>query len=437
MRTLALAVMVVVSMGCGEPAPETCRAGGTGTIIVTSTGLPMGRAAAITVSSEDAGQALTASQTLNVSGGGYLVETDPVATADTRVRTAYGAVVSPGDFCLRTNTTQSVSVTWSKIPSSNRVWMTSQNSPTQLLGFDPTKLAMSSTVNASVASRGPIGGEIVFDREGNLWTLGGTTSDATLVRFKAADLATPTNLTPDTQVDIDFGCVPLARGLAFDEAGNLWVSSPCRDGIFFIEAKDLKPQADVRKVTPSKTIAAVDPFGLVFDAAGNLWVASSSDRRLLRFDKASLSESAPTASLQLGVFSSTTMGDTSRFSPSWLAFDLNGDLWANDFGANVFYRVPKTALAGTGMTDVQPAVRLFVSVDAVLEGFAFDESGALWSPGAVGKLIRFGPSQLATSSSSGTPTMPEATFQSPELGSGRNIAIYPAPAASPLFHRLP
>jgi hypothetical protein len=76
---------------------------------------------------------------------------------------------------------------------------------------------------------------------------------------------------------------------------------------------------------------------------------------------------------------------------------------------------------------------LVVAVDAVLENFAFDEQGGLWSPGAQGKIIRFSADDL---SGSGT-TSPERVILSGDIGSANSVAIYPAPAGLPLFHSLP
>jgi sugar lactone lactonase YvrE len=160
------------------------------------------------------------------------------------------------------------------------------------------------------------------------------------------------------------------------------------------------------------------------------------DRRVWRFDASQLAAGTVTApAAKLGARISTDPMNTSLYIPSWIAFDTRGDLWANDFGANAFYRLGAASLGSTA--DVQPQVRITVGVTAVLEGFAFDGQGGLWSAGVAGTVIRLAPSQLDTSSGPGMPTRPEVTISSDDVGSASNLGFYPAPAGLPLYHALP
>ena len=124
---------------------------------------------------------------------------------------------------------------------------------------------------------------------------------------------------------------------------------------------------------------------------------------------------------------------TNRFCQFRLAFDAHGALWFNDFGLNLFGSIPASSLGGTGEVDVQPGVRVTIGVSAVIENFAFDEQGGLWTAGAQGRLLRLSADQLLTS---GTP-VPERVITSNDIGSLSGVAVYPAPAELPLFHALP
>ncbi len=438
MRRLALALCIATVTGCTCPGTNQCRTGGAGTLAITSTGLPDGVTGTLTVDTYDFAPRDVASSGMTSLPAGFTdVNPGVVTVGGARVRSAYAGTVDLPSFCLTAGGTQQLNVTWTKIPTSDRLWTTTSNSPAQVVGFNASALTASATVSASVASQGPVGGAVAFDPGGNLWGLGATTADATLLRFQASVFATSGTVTPDTQLDFGLGCVPAARGFAFSKAGDLYVSSPCRNAVYRLSAGALGPGAR-RTVAPTWSVTVQDPAGLAFDAAGNLWVASQGSTRLLRFDAFGLAGStAPSASTELGVFATDVMGDTSRFTPSWLAFDANGDLWANDFGSNTFFRVAAPQLSGTGTREVQPAVRVVSGVLSVIEGFLFDEGGGLWSAGAQGQLFRLSPAQLAVSSTAGAPTPPEVTLQSSELGSAANLAIYPAPAALPLWHALP
>lgn len=430
------AVLALAVAGCTCPGAQ-CVQGGTATIEVTSTGLPAGVPASIQLTGP-VEQALTASGTVSASGGLWEVSTTLVTRADPRIREAFAGEVTNGSFCLAPGATEPVAVSWSPVPTSQQLWVVNRNASRPLAAFSSASLATStaSPVRADKASLVAIGGDLAFDREGNLWGMGPTTADPTLVRVHRQQLASADAAVADTKITLTGGCLPFARGLAFSPQGDLYVSSPCSDAVFRVPAGDLTPLS-TKTLSPT-SLAVPDPVGLAFDRAGNLWVASLRDEQVWRFDAAALAAGgALTPSLKVGVFARDVMGDTSKFAPSWLAFDANGDLWANDFGANTFYRVPKGELEGAGTKAVQPAVRVVVGVLAVLEGFLFDESGGLWSAGAQGKLIRLAPGQLATSSTSGNPTVPETVIESSDLGSPGNLAIFPAPAALPLFHALP
>jgi sugar lactone lactonase YvrE len=439
MRSLFVAssIALVLTASCGPcppPPPPGCATGGTGTINVTSTGLPDGVSADITLTGPSV-QKVTATRALTgVGTGAWSATAERVTVPDPLVRTVYLPTVSPSSFCLTDGATQDVTVTWTKVATSNALWTINENGVGQFLGFRSSQLTSTSTQAASVVTRGPFGKDVAFDKDGNVWVIGPTTTDAPLNRFPSSALAASGTATPDRKITFTGSdCLPLASSLAFDRNGNLYVGSPCRDAVLRVDAAQLAASG---QVTPALTISVEDPGGLAFDAAGNLWVASKMDRRVWRFDAAQLASGTVTApSVKLGVRASPNPADTSLYMPSWIAFDTRGDLWANDFGANVFFRVGAASLSATA--DVQPQVRITLGVTALLEGFAFDGQGGLWSAGAMGTIVRLAPAQLDTSSGPGMPTQPEVRITSGDIGYVSNLGFYPAPAGLPLYHALP
>ncbi len=420
---------------CPVPPPPGCTADGMGTIVVTSTGLPSGVTGNIHLTGPTA-QTVTSSRTLSVGSGAWSVTADRATAPDPFVRTVYLTTVTPSTFCLTAGGTQDVIVTWAPVATSNKLWVTNANATGQLLGFRSASLATSATVTADVVSRGGFGADIAFDRDGNAWVPGGTTADAALQRFPASRFATSAAVEPDLEIGLaGSACLPLVAGLAFDAAGNLYVSSPCRDAVLRVDAASL---ATSGSAAPSLTIPVPDPAGIAFDRSGNLWVASRMDSRVWRYDASQLAAgSAATPAFKLGGFASSNPVDMSLLTPSWIAFDTRGDLWANDFGGNIFFRIGAAGLRGTATSGVQPQVRVTLGVLALLEGFAFDGEGGLWSAGSGGTVVRLAPAQLDVSSGAGMPTMPATILTSADIGSASNLAFYPSPACLPLFHALP
>ncbi len=426
--------MSALLSGCPS---ETCPEGGTGTVVVNFSGLPAGATGTV-VALGPTEETLTAPRTLEGAGGGaWGVTAEKVTAADPRVRTAYAPTVSPASFCLADGQTQTVEVAWAPIATSNKVWATNGNGSGQLLGFASSVLAATSTQAATVVINTGAGKDVAFDKDGNLWALGPTTADPQVVRYAASSLGSSGTRTRDRGFSVaGLNCLPALTGLAFDPEGNLWLSSPCRNAVMKISAEQLASTA--AEVTPAVTLSEIpSAAGLAFDSAGNLWVASADSDRLVRFDPAQQSVSGATPALRLAPRISDDPANNGLYRPGWLAFDAAGDLWANDFGGNVFFRIPSTELTGTGDRQVNPPVRLTVSVAALIEGLAFDEGGGLWTAFSSGKMARLDPSQLTTSTTGGAPTVPQTVITSGDIGSVGNVALYPAPASSPLYHRLP
>jgi hypothetical protein len=413
----------------GDGGSGACSASGTGTLAVTVSGLPAGTQARVTVTGGGGAVPVTGTQSLARPGGTHEISAGLVAVADPLVRTAYAGVVSPESACVRDGATTSVTVTYGPVPTSARAWV---GADAHSLGFGRASLGATGTVTPAADADTAGSRGATFDVAGNLWVTGATIADPPVQRFSAASLASSGSKTPDRALSIaGVSCVPGTTGLAFDGAGNLWVTVLCAQKVVRLTPQQLAASGTV---TPGVEIGGlVAPQGTAFDGAGNLWIAD--DGLLKRYDAARLGASTSAAAdlaLRAQVSGNLLGSDA-------LAFDADGNLWVNDFGANAFYRVTPAQLAGSGTPSpvtVSPVV--YVPVTALLGAFAFDEGGGLLTSYTSGKFARLGAAQLAASSSPGAPTVPERIFTSTAIPSfAGDVAIYPAPAALPLYHRLP
>jgi sugar lactone lactonase YvrE len=169
------------------------------------------------------------------------------------------------------------------------------------------------------------------------------------------------------------------------------------------------------------------PGGLAFDMAGNLWVTAGG--KVVRIDAGRLGATGAGGDLtiEMGRPPPTT---GSVQAGQGLAFDKDGNLWVE---AGILCRLTPADLAGTGMKSVTPAVQVELPVTALPVGLAFDESSALWVASSAGKFTRFTADQLAAS---GAPAA-AVVITSADIGHADFFGFYPAPAALPLYHRLP
>lgn len=403
----------------GDAGAETCT--GEGSVEVRISGLPAGATARVTVTGGGSTTDVDATRTLTLPAGEYVVEALDVATADPIVRTVHRGTVSAPSVSACSESPSSIEVTYARLPSSGKVWMSNRNGSASVLGFASAALPATATQPATVAAKTQGGGGIAFDNEGNLWAIGGTTVDPTLVRYPAASLGESGDKTPDRKINIaNSGCSPLAQALAFDKVGNLWASLLCEKKVVRISNAELAADGDV---TPGVAIGGLTaPKGIAFDADGNLFVA---DGTIKRFDAARLaasSDAAPEAELTIA-----------NADAEDLAFDANGDLWAVGGSDVNLTRLAKADVAAAGASTPTPGVQISVGVAALPHGIAFDEGGGLWIATSLGKFARLAPAQLGIPTTFADPTTPERIITSDDVGSGGSVVLFPAPAGLPLY----
>ena len=413
-----------------------CAEDGTGTLTIDVSGLPVGVDAEILI--EGPGKAVSpidSGDLEDMASGAYTVTVARAFDADPVVRTVFEPTITTTEFCLADGGTQTIEVSYEAIPSSNKLWMPTDQDD-ELAGFSSQLIRESGLADADVLINGPGSSAIAFDRDGNLWAFGPTVADPHVVRFPAASLGASGDLEPDISINVpEVACLPAMRNLAFDASGNLWLSV-CGDEILRIPAADLSTSGD--KTADVLLSDLLDNNGLAFDADGNLWVAGGVD--LLRFDAARLGETdADPPDLVLSVGRAAMPNQA--INAGVLAFDAEGNAWGVDIGSNTIFKVAAAALADTGAQAVEADVSFVVSVQALPNTPAFDDGGGLWvslvNEAEGGTFGRFSPTQLGMSSGTGAPVTPDVLITSTSVATDLPLAFFPAAEGLPLFHSLP
>jgi sugar lactone lactonase YvrE len=420
--------LLLTLAGCGGGGGDgTCVADArTGTLSVKITGAPSG-AGSVTVGTET----VTMDRDLTLAAGPYQVNAARVAKSGATARVAYAPSVDESNPCVRAGQSLTVNVTYTVIPSSGKLWVGVGGSPTNAtaLGYLPASVAATGAPAAAVAANTAGSDGLTFDAAGNLWVTGATTADPPVARYAAATLDASGDKLPDVVLDSPSfaGGIPGAKVLAFDSAGNLWVSVVAADKVVKFTPDQLAASG-----SPPAAVEMVgidDPSGLAFDAAGNLWVASGADAHVLRIDARHL---GPGAGPDLTITAQKpppVLGTLA--SPAGLAFDAQGSLWVNYSGT--LAKLTAADLSGTGTKTLTPMTQIGTDVLTLPIGLAFDEEGGLWFAYGTGQFARLGPTQLGASGN----VAPGVVISSADVGYANWIAIYPAPAFTPLAHRLP
>ncbi len=153
-------------------------------------------------------------------------------------------------------------------------------------------------------------------------------------------------------------------GMAFDEAGNLYVSSALTNHIYRFDASGVATQFDV-----SGTLSY--PEGMAFDEAGNLYVANQGADNIMKFDSSGVG---------------TQFNVDTVYHPNDVAFDSDGNLYVSNYGMNSIGKFDSTGhgtrfdvsgtLNGPFGLAFDKAGNLYVSNTTSHAIMKFDSSGA-------------------------------------------------------------
>lgn len=408
----------------GPDATPACEEKGTGTLKVNITGLPAEVPAKVAIDGPGGHKDAVATSEHSLAGGEYTIAGAMVAGTDAVVRPVYATKSTTA--CVKDGETVTVDVPYALVPTSNKLWTTNQNGDAELLGFTSMSLTSTGTPVAEVAARVEQPKGIAFDKEGGMWAVIGSAGGAALAHYPADTLASSGAKTPDVTItgDILNPGIPGATQIAFDAAGNLWVSVVTGDAVYRYDAAQLRTSGSP---APSVKVSGVDgPGALAFDAAGNLWVAEGGSSRVLEYAASRL---AASTSDPPDVALSAQSGPpvvVNHQAPLGLAFDAANNLWVN-YNGGAFVRYAPAERAATAT--VTTAVQIELAVDALAEGIVFDESGGLWFAYAQGQMASFTAAQLAVTGKQA----PDKILQSTSVKSANATAFYPAAANLPMF----
>ena len=415
------------SSGSGS-ASSTCGSTGlTGSLAIQITGLPSGINASVSLVGPAGSQSVTASTTLMAAAGSYTVIVGSVTQADPIVRKAFRSIGVTGNATVCAGQTNSITVAYGLIPTSNTLWWGNANGSSDTLGYAASTLGATGTPSAGVTAntQGSLPG--AFDLSGNLWLLDGTAGSVGVKRYPADAFASGGTKTPDVVLSSDAltGGSPGPVSVAFDAFGNLWVGILYSQSVIEFAAANLGASA---KLTPTVTLGNVPaPNGLAFDPSGDLWVASGDN--VVEYFASRLGGST-SAAPDVSIAAQTPPPVVGPLTAALgLAFDVSHNLWVNYSGTLARFTVVDQTMSGT----LTPGIQIQPDVLALPEGIAFDESGGLWMAYSAGKFCKFGASQLTASGS----VVPEVVITSSSLGSATSPAFFPGASGLPLYSSIP
>jgi hypothetical protein len=377
--------------GCapvGDNAAITINTATTGTLTI-SVQLQSSTAASLTVTGPNGfSQVVTTTSTTTLTGlapGSYTVTAAPVIdNTSTIVTSQYSA--PPVSATVAANAAATATVTYASEPGYGMMWITGVSANT-VDGFTAGDLTINNAPSITPTTGGAVQG-IAFDTTGNMWaSIKGPDS---VVGYAAAGLANSEALTPT--VTLTDAHISDPAGLAFGPDARLWVANCATNSITAFP----RAGGSVSVVITSNTGLLNCPRGIAFDTAGNLWVTNAGGVAE-RFPNAQIAttNNAPVADVTL-----TPPTSPASTQPYGIALDANGNVWVSFCAGST---VARYNASGSSVTATPAATLTPTGVPVSLScpvALALDNSGQLWvankgTPGA-GTLSQFGLADMAT-----------------------------------------
>lgn len=354
--------------GCvpvGYTATITVNAATTGTLTITVQLQGPGPANLTVTGPNGFSQAVATSSTTTLTGlapGMYTVTAADIIVMDPIVTSQYSA--PPVSVAVAANAAATATVTYAAKPGYGMLWTVGAAADT-LDGFLSGDLTVNKAPSVTPSASGLVQG-VAFDSSGNLWaSLKG--SPDSVVSYAPAGLANAAPLTPS--VTLTDPNISDPAGLALGPDGRIWVANCGKNSI---SAYPLGGGS--AEVVISNTSGVFNcPRGIAFDSAGNLWVTNSGG----------VAERFPATEIQAtnnAVAADVTLTPPSGASqPYGVALDAHGNVWVSFCATSSvsLYETSGSSVTTTPGSTLTPFSGSLLSLDCPV-AVALDNSGLLW-----------------------------------------------------------
>jgi hypothetical protein len=324
--------------------------------------------------------------------------------------------------CERTR----VSATFSLLPSSGRLWVSSGES---LGAFTEAQLAATGDVSADKLVNTPLVNDFrgfAFDRLGDLWAATSPTYGSRLLWFSPEQLGSSGEMLPRGELHAEvFANFAPVSDLVFASDGSLWVAMRSQDSSFTgfavwtrAQLIDVMVQGGVVELEPARMLP-LEGYGervdLELSPSGALWVAAYAQDTLLRIDDL-LTWTGPAPDASFTVVSDP--GAVAQRGPENIAFAGNGDAVAIFWTTGAVMTITAAQLAGPG-GELALATNDFF-VDQLPQGLVIDGTDRVL-------LGNYGGEGIGNILGWTAGTMPEALISTTDVTDPTDLLLDPRP----------
>jgi hypothetical protein len=385
---------------------------------------PLGSIGSASISGPNS-YSITAVGTTTLSGlnpGDYTFNVIPLLISDPIVSPVDTGFANPNPLNVVSNETDTTNVYYNPRPGTGGAWITNGAASGTLVQYSNLQLAAGGAPTPALTFTGPplaSATDVTVDRSGNLWVM--APSSQSVLEYPSAQL---TDSTMGTPLKILLPGTP--GGIAFDFAGNLWVTLP-GDSIQLVEYSSLdllRASTDGVALTPltnGQSYLQNDSLKLMtFDGAGNLWIAAPHRGAIVEYPASVLTTDTPYPALALQI----------QARPTIPIIDVRGNFWILTAGDSIL-EYPAARIQTIATLDslfALPSVTIAMGTNATIASAAFDNGANLWLAATTsGSLLTLTPQQMSTGGAQ-TPTVRLTGVTTPS-----GLAFDPRGDGTPLY----